>query len=221
MQAVLEWQLMDSLFPVGAFAHSYGLEVYQQENRIVTMDMLMFFLNNLISSTIGMNLPFVVAGYDAEQDLEEMCSINEYCDAVLSNNVSKRASLAMGKALVRLSSVVYAGKLPWIQDCVGKECHYAVLFGKIAQGLGIDRMQCLRMFTFGTVRDCLSAATRLNILGPMESARVLHVIASTLEHRLVAGIKENIDYKKVYQTSPLLEITQGRHDTLYTRIFNS
>ena len=74
------------------------------------------------------------------------------------------------------------------------------------------------LYLFIQARSIISAALRLNIIGPYESQQVLleagDMVLETLEkYKSNAGIP--------YQTSPLLDITQGLHDKLYSRMFNS
>ena len=76
-------------------------------------------------------------------------------------------------------------------------------------------------------RDLISAAARLNIVGPLEGAKMQATLSSTLEElideslemcEVVGGI---IQPAAPIQCSPFLEIVQARHDVLYSRLFNS
>ncbi|CAG8583538.1 13193_t:CDS:1 [Ambispora leptoticha] len=80
-----------------------------------------------------------------------------------------------------------------------------------------ERAQHLFLFLFA--RAILSAAVRLNIIGPYYSQRMLTESQAYVEEALT----KTKDHKseKAVQTSPLLDIFQARHDKLYSRLFNS
>src|SRR5213596_428349 len=90
----LTWQLADSAFPTGGFAHSFGLEAAWQQGE-VTAASLPSFVRDVILQAGRSALPFVVAAYDEPADLPE---IDGRCDAFLRNPVANRASRVQGRA---------------------------------------------------------------------------------------------------------------------------
>lgn len=50
-----------------------------------------------------------------------------------------------------------------------KKGHFATAFGLLAARLGLPKEACLSAFAYCTVRDCLSAAVRLNLVGPLQA----------------------------------------------------
>ena len=81
----------------------------------------------------------------------------------------------------------------------------------------IGRAQQLFLFLFS--RATLSAAIRLNIVGPYYAQRMLTECQTYVETSLEKTY--NIKSDDATQTSPILDILQGRHDRLYSRLFNS
>ena len=90
----LLWQLADSAFPTGAFAHSFGLEAAWQQGE-VTASSVAAFVDDVVSQAAQSSLPFVVAAHDDSADLPV---IDERCDAFLRNVVANRASRVQGRA---------------------------------------------------------------------------------------------------------------------------
>ncbi|ETN03298.1 hypothetical protein PPTG_16331 [Phytophthora nicotianae INRA-310] len=76
-----------------------------------------------------------------------------------------------------------------------------------------------RMYLFMTTRDMLSAATRLNLVGPLEAAKLQFEMTPLLEN--VFQAKKNRVVEDSYSSAPVLDLVQAMHDQLYTRIFNS
>lgn len=81
----------------------------------------------------------------------------------------------------------------------------------------IERAQHLFLFFFS--RAALSAAVRLNIVGPYYAQRILAECHSYVESSLEKTC--NLKANDAVQTSPIIDILQGRHDKLYSRLFNS
>jgi len=80
-----------------------------------------------------------------------------------------------------------------------------------------ERTQQLFLFLF--TRAILSAAVRMNIIGPYYSQRMLTEGQVYVENALAET--SHLNAANAAQTSPLLDIIQGQHDQLYTRLFNS
>ena len=68
----LAWQVIDSAFPTGAFAHSWGLEAAWQHGEVDDLDSLRLFLDASIQQAAFGSLPLVNAGYLAPDRLEAL-----------------------------------------------------------------------------------------------------------------------------------------------------
>lgn len=234
------WQMIDSLYPTGGFAHSLGLEAAVQEKLVsgggASLDR---FLSSTLHQTANFALPIVFSAYrgaaqapDAAQVVEAFLQLNAQATALYSNHVAKKASLAQGAAMLRLAISTYASDssadsrfsalLAARKESKRRKhpgVHHAVVFGTVCALLGIHADECQRMYLFVTVRDVLSAATRLNLIGPMEATRTQFEMRGALE-RVFQRSKDR-EIQDSYSSAPVLDLIQAMHDQLYTRIFNS
>jgi urease accessory protein len=226
------WQLVDSLFPTGGFAHSLGLEAAVQEGFVKSSDpsTLLWFVKSMIYQTGNFSLPVVYSMISAEEySVEKFMELHIETTAMLSNHVARKASIAQGNALLRLAMSTFGESddkyniLLQIRKEIKRQkeqgVHHMLVFGLVCGLVGIQAETCQRMYLFFTVRDILSAATRLNLIGPMESARIQHAVSSTMEK--VFETKKNRPIQEAYTSAPMIDLIQGLHDQLYTRIFNS
>lgn len=228
-----QWQMLDSLYPTGGFAHSLGLEAAAQEG-LVSAASLRDFLSASVHQAANFALPIVFSAHEAvsltpEALVENVLVLNARATALYSNHVARKASLAQGAALLRLALNTYAPTCPRFQALLTLRkqtkrekqpgVHHAVLFGVVCALLDVDRQQAQRMYLFVTTRDVLSAATRLNLVGPMEAARLQFeatpLIDKVFEDKKDRGVEDS------YSSAPVLDLVQAMHDQLYTRIFNS
>src|SRR5215218_2226908 len=76
----LAWQLADSAFPTGGFAHSWGLEAAWQSGEIADAAALARFLDASIAQAGRAGLPFLNAAHTAPSRLAEL---DRRCDVFI------------------------------------------------------------------------------------------------------------------------------------------
>jgi urease accessory protein len=207
------WQLVDSAFPTGGFAHSAGLEASWQHGEVKNRGELISFVEAGLHQLGHAALPFVMAAHAEPERLEEF---DNFCDAFTTNHVANRASRAQGKAFLSAVQRVFAvgRELPILQFN-----HFACIFGGAMRALDVPDDTATRMFFFNHLRGVMAAAVRLNIVGPMEAQSIQHQLAVTAEVVLKNCASLTLD--DIAQTSPLLDLWQGAQDRLYSRLFQS
>ncbi|HMJ91892.1 MAG TPA: urease accessory UreF family protein [Candidatus Acidoferrum sp.] len=216
----LIWQLADSAFPTGGFAHSGGLEAAYQHRALRGGHELAAYLRVALGQLTHASLPFVHAAFFGERSFFE---VDSSCDAFLSSHVANRASRLQGQALLATCERTFASEpLSQFRDeVIGGACsmHGAPVFGRVAKLMGLDSEATARLFIFTQLRGWISAAVRLNIVGPLEGQRVQHGLAGEAE-RCAARFGQ-VGLGDVAQAAPLLDLWQGTQDRLYSRLFQT
>jgi urease accessory protein len=214
----LLWQLADSAFPSGGFAHSGGLEAAYQHGQVSNREELGIFLEAAINQVGRSAIPFVSATFDGSRPFAE---IDWICDAYTSNHVANRASRAQGQAFAASAEKAFSRpELKQLRmDLFESPGHFAPVFGNVASILELDRDSALRVFLFTQIRGWISSAVRLGIVGPGSGQNLQAGLADRAEATLAACAKLSLD--EVSQTAPLLDLFQGCHDRLYSRLFQS
>ncbi|XP_040993075.1 urease accessory protein F isoform X2 [Juglans microcarpa x Juglans regia] len=219
-----QWQLIDSILPTGGFAHSFGLEAAIQARIISGPEDLRTFVIHVLENTGSLLLPFVFSA-TISPDLETWQKLDRTLDAMLTNEVGRKASIAQGSALMRVAAAVFSEtpSLKSMRDTsVGSgvvSFHHAPIFGLTCGLLGLDSRNSQRAYLFITMRDVISAATRLNLVGPMGAAVLQHQIVVLAEAILTKWMDRTVE--EACQTTPLLDTVQGCHAYLFSRLFCS
>lgn len=215
----LLWQLSDSAFPAGGFAHSFGLEAAWHQGE-VGAGSLARFVSDAIVQAGRSGVPFVTAAHD---DPGAIGTIDARCDAFLRNAVTNRASRVQGRAWLGTversfprPEILTLGRLVRGESAAR---HFAPIVGATLKALAVDRTSAARLFLFGVARGTLSAAIRLGIVGTTEAQRLLAEVAGDLDRTLAWS--ETLTVEEVAQTTPLADLWQASHDRLYSRLFQS
>jgi len=214
------WQIADTAFPVGGFAHSGGLESACHAGEVKGPEPLREFIEAAIVQARFATLPFVKG---AHEPVESVDALDALCDAFLVNHVANRASRALGRGMLYVAGVSFGhpGLEALAQDwqASGAPQHHGVVFGAVGRLLELPLSSTLRLALFIAVRDLMSSAVRLNVLGPLRAQALLfelrHSIAKASDPD---GVPSPYD---AVQTAPVMDILQNAHDGLYSRLFQS
>ena len=215
----LVWQLVDSAFPAGGFAHSFGLEAAWQQGEIRAVS-LPAFVADVVAQAGQSSLPFVGGGHDNPAGFP---AVDERCEAFLRNAVANRASRVQGRAWLGTVERSFPGAAvrqlcESIRSTAGPK-HFAPTFGATLRSLEVDREETTRLFLYSVARGTFSAAVRLGIVGTMDAQRMLAESSDGLDRALERSRDLTID--DAAQTSPLIDLWQASHDRLYSRLFQS
>jgi len=221
------WQIADSAFPTGGFAHSFGLEAAMQHGAVDATTLAAFVRDALGQAGHGA-LPFVSAGHAALGRASSapppitLAEVDARCDAFLRNVVANRASRTQGRAW--LATFERTFPKPAVHAfCAGARLaparHYAPLVGAGLRAIDVSLDAAQRLFLFSVCRGTLSAAVRLGLAGTTGAQRLLAECAGDLDRTLMACRALTMD--DAAQVAPLLDLYQSAHDRLYSRLFQS
>ena len=214
----LTWQVVDSAFPTGVFAHSWGLESAWQQGEVDDLDTLRLFLEASIQQAGYASLPLVNDAYRSPEQLE---TLDELADAFLLNAVANRASRIQGRTLLGTAGRIWPSEaLAALQTRADATCaHVAPLSGATLRAVGLSLPAVQKVVLYGTARGVLSAAVRLGIAGSFEAQRMLYECGSWLDR--IADRCSVLSIDDLAQTAPVLDLLQAGHDRLYSRLFQS
>ena len=205
-------QIFDSAFPVGAFAHSGGVETY---------------------AALGGSLPEVRAILCAQidlgwgrGDLAAAClawragaegavgSIAARLDAIKVVPVVRDTSVRLGRRTADLIARLYADAAVAVEPC-----HHAVVVGAAARRLGIPLEPMLHAYAQSLANGTLAAAIRCMPVSPAQAQALfveLHPRIATAVRTVLADPDASL-----FSFTPALDIRSAQQAGLRTRLFQS
>ena len=204
----LLYQLADSAFPAGSFAHSLGFEALRALGLLADERAFALRLGELARQTAHAMLPFLGDAHRGSPD-----EADRACDRFLASHVANRASRAQGRALAIAGEAMFVGRLEL--PCG----HLSAVLGAVLAGAGVALDDARELAMFGALRAATSAAVRLGVVGPLRAQRLLLDVAPIAE-RALAETRE-LRAKDARSISPLVDLAQTTHDRLYARLFQS
>ncbi|KAL9015220.1 MAG: hypothetical protein Q9173_000156 [Seirophora scorigena] len=236
--------LSDSALPLGSFAFSSGLESYLAHHPACKLPPIKPFLSLALQTLATTSLPYLLTAYRNPSQLQDL---DDTLDACILCRVAKRASAAQGRALLTLwerafRATVDAGlesvkalatismemkKLPSATSpgAAGFEMpvvgHFAPIWAVVTRALGITIRDSAYVYMLNHAKAVLSAAVRASVVGPYQAQEVLGSgwLREEIEVLMQANWYVAID--DAGQGVPAMDLWVGRHEMLYSRIFNS
>jgi urease accessory protein len=246
----LTWQIVDSAFPTGTFAHSWGLEAAWQQGDVDDLPALRAFLDATIRQTARGAIPLVNATYRAP---ERLALLDALADAFLINAVANSASRVQGRTLLATIARIWpSAAIADLQGrCAGDRStdardagqsdrthgHENGSGGRSVDGGGrvlfhVAPITGAAFRAIGVPLETVQRAVLFAAARGVTSAAVRLGIAGSYEaQRLlfdcgplldrVASRCRDFDEEDLAQTEPILDLLQSAHGRLYSRLFQS
>lgn len=193
-------QLADSAIPIGATAHSYGLETLASEGILESAN-LEEFLTAWLEEAGAQDAIFLRRAFR-----EDVSELSVELSARKPASESRDASIKIGRRFAQLVNAIAGTEIE-------PGLHYSIAFGSAAAALGIDEDAAVLAYLQQSVTGLVSACQRLMPLGQVAAARVVWNLKPAIIQAAAA--------KELSCFTPLPEIASMRHPLLETRLFIS
>jgi len=217
--------LCDSLFPLGGFAYSDGLEAATASGAIADAAALGGWMDVCLDGPIASSEgPTVLLAWSAfhEKDWNTIAELDAEVTALRPSAAARRASRAMGLRLAGTWQALYpdAG-LAVLVACardgtIGPAL--PVAFAAVCASSGIDRRTSVEAFAYNRLAATVSAAMRLMPLGQTEAHRLLAGTLARVPEAVDAMVARNA---RAESFAPAMDVAAMSQQYLHSRLFRS
>jgi urease accessory protein len=211
-------QLFDSQFPVGAFAHSGGLETYGQCGARLPE------LRQLIASQIaqgwgrselvGSALAWSAANRpDATRELARLAAIVTAQKIIPSVH---QTSVRQGRRTLSLLERLYPGRFTSLTI---DPPHHALVIGAAGRLLELPRRELLVAYAHSLLSATIAAATRCMSISPAQGQELIVEFQPALEAAVLRAV--DASEEELFTCTPALDIRCHQQGGLRTRLFQS
>lgn len=99
--------------------------------------------------------------------------------------------------------------------------HFAPLWGVVTAAMSVSLHAATYIFLYNHAKAVISAAVRASVMGPYHAQAML--ADPRLQAMIMGNVRQNwmVGVIDAGQVVPVMDLWMGRHELLYSRIFNS
>jgi len=217
-------QIADSAFPTGAFAYSSGLEALARAGHFPTTEKLEAYLDIYSRQAESFDLAFVLAAHEtkgAEVSFVDLCRT---WDAYYWNQNIRKASLRQGRTFLDLLDDLFPNpefkRLRQRSESEKWPLHFALALGHSLALMEVSKIQTCWIYLHAQIRDQIAAIVRLGLLGSKSAQAMQARVMDAASQRIGEGSNLST-IETAWRTAPLIEVGQGAHGFLYSRLFQN
>ncbi len=224
----LKWlrllQIADSALPIGATAHSFGLETLVEEGT-VSVPTLFLYLRDYLVETGALEAAYCLAAADLPINdgdvIPEWLRLNMRLDALKTTRESRVGSATLGRRFLQLASDLENHPLlPQALQAAKRESigiHHCTAFGLTGALLGLPARQTGLAYLNQSIAGLVSACQRLLPLGQTSASQ----IQWALKPVMIEVLNQSGIVTELSSFTALVDVASQRHPTLTTRLFIS
>lgn len=218
-------QFGDSLFPIGGFVFSSGLESAIQKRVVVDPESLLAFARTVIEqANRGDGIAVVCAHRAASaEDLDALADLDAQVYARKLSSEARTMTVRMGRKSAELgaqltSSAMFHAWQARIEAGLTPGCHPVTLGASFA-AQGLEALDAFVVHQYGVGAAILSAAMRLMRIDHVATQRMLHALNADVETAYRTAAQASPEDMAGF--APLAEILAEVHVGAHVRLFMS
>jgi urease accessory protein len=220
--------LADSALPIGAFAHSFGIESLAAAGMLQLPHLRSFLGAWLeeagVAEAVFCRAAFRIAGEGGHLfRADRWLKLNNHLSALKAARESREGSAVLGRNFLR--AVTAVGDFPLLRQAAttsqsaGGPVHHATAFGLASGVLQLDEERAISSYLHQSVAGFVSACQRLMPLGQTQAMQILWDLKPLI---LEASQRSNLfTVDDVCCFLPLLDWGAMEHPAVFTRLFIS
>ena len=221
------FQINDSLFPIGAYSHSYGLETYIQKKLVTNVDTAFEYLkcnlkfNFLYSELLAINLSYE---YADKERLDKLIRLDNILNASKSPREIRLAGQKLGSRFIKTllsADIDYKNNnfLDYASKSKDNLPTHTVAYGVFCQSVGIERERAIEGFLYSYTSSTITNCVKSIPLSQTQGQQLLYKSHDIFEE--VINKLDELTIDDLCLSTPGFDIRCMQHENLYSRLYMS
>ncbi|MDD3224275.1 MAG: urease accessory protein UreF [Clostridium sp.] len=219
-------QIADSIFPIGAYTQSNGLETYVQKGIVHDSKTAEQYLKSMLKNNYMYNdFLAVKLAYEYMQkgDMEKIKSLDEMLHAAKAPREMKSGSVKMCTRFIKLIEKFYKSEGAYAYkkaidngECMGQ---HSIIYGIFSVEAGIDEEYALKSYFYNMSSCIVNNCVKLIPLGQVDGQKILFEM-----QEILGGILRGISSLTIDDLGRCcvgFDIKAMQHEDLYSRLYMS
>lgn len=220
-------QINDSLFPIGGYSHSYGLETYIQKGIVNDAQTAAEYIRSrLLYNFLYTDFLAVRLSYDAAQN-KDAAAVNELEDLMEASRIPSElrdASRKLGNRFIK--TLLHMQAAPgseffslYLNLRRGKTTCHPCAYGVLCACMEMERTEVLTAFLYAQTSAMVTNCVKTIPLSQSEGQKILFSLEPLMEHLILKV--EKADPEMLCASTPAFDLRSMEHETLYSRLYMS
>ncbi len=220
-------QINDSLFPIGGYSHSYGLETYIQKGIVHNAELAAEYIRKrLLYNFLYTDFLAVRLAYDAALRKDES-AVDELEDLMEASRIPaelRDASRKLGsrfiKTLLHMQVTPQSGFFSrYLQLRTGKTTCHPCAYGVLCACMEMDRTEVLSAFLYAQTSAMVTNCVKTIPLSQSDGQKILFSLEPLME--TLIEMVEQAEPEMLCASTPAFDLRSMEHETLYSRLYMS
>lgn len=216
-------QVSDSLFPIGTFTLSNGLETFVCKEKLRSEKDLTEYLDSFMDILPYNDLGTMLLAYDHGKDREYIKKLDEYSMALKGPKEVRLGSKKLcSRFLKTFEQIKVYDKLQeyrqWI-ECGKCQGNHAIAVGLYAQEIGLSKDMAAAIYTYSLLSAIVTNAVKTIPLSQMSGQKILNFRLTKVEDCIRKAAQIQMEDLGVGGTE--FDIEAMNHEVLYSRLYMS
>lgn len=212
-------QALDSLFPIGTFTLSNGMETYVQKNIVTDMQSLSEFLNSYIYV-----LPFNDLGFAAKSAQNvDFILLDELCTTSKSPMEIREGSRKLCARFLKLENSMedYPLLNSYAEAIAKNKCtgHHSIAIGLFISDIKMELNQGLEMYCYSILSAMVNHAVKLVPMRQLDGQKCLCNAIKNIPFAVKKALKTDIQDLGIGGMG--FDLRSMQHEKLYSRLYIS
>lgn len=222
-------QINSSVFPLGTYAHSFGLEHYINCGSVYDATTLYHYLHAYLKNKVIYNeaLPLKLAyQYAKEANITALLTLDEEVSASSAPIETKNASHLIAQSfIVAIENLALEYPDSIFKDyqaiLAQKRCvsNYSVIYGVFIASMAIELQEALSWYIYGTIENLVGVAVKTIPLGQKAGQHLTTRLLTSIEEAIQTTLKAKP--QQLCLATPGFDLAAMRHETDFNRLYMS